>query len=110
MGALELRRAETPPAFYLDGRRIDAGAVLELRMHGPRTPRWMPGAFKWDGDADADPFLVVTFARGGAASDRVEYDLCPELDVLRWPAEQTALPLPELAAHEGRVMRRRGRK
>ena len=59
MSRLELGEDSGGPRYFLDGRPVHAGAILELLLPGEL---WLPVRFEWTGCASDPPVFFLSLA------------------------------------------------
>jgi hypothetical protein len=100
---LQLRREDSGPHHYLDGKPVNAGSVLELSLapdsitcsFGDPHPVWLRGRYEWSFEADDPPRFCVDLGDGRPAPPREGEDATtgaaalplPTAAILRWPSE-----------------------
>jgi len=75
---LELRRGPAGDRYYLDGRVLNGGDVLELCFSGG----WVAGRYEWSPDRGPLFFCSIELVEGGVAEHVLEL---PDRALLRWP-------------------------
>lgn len=86
-GCLELRRDHEGINYFLDGRLLQSGVVVEILLH---KGQWLRGIFEWDQDEIRWPGVRVPL--GGPWEQRDGYrpslvaPIHPQA-ILRWPSE-----------------------
>lgn len=73
---LELKREAGGLRYYLAGKPVHAGELLEVLLH---DGSWALGRYEWNYLPDSFPWFIVETESGDAI------DLNPERSRLRWP-------------------------
>jgi hypothetical protein len=79
-GALELGRAQGAARYFLLGRPVGGGDVVQLCCSGG----WVTGRFEWDAGEGGAPtfYFSIEIAGGGVAQQAI---VIPDGALLRWP-------------------------
>jgi len=79
-GTLELRTGLSGPRYFLGGRLISGGAILQLCFSGG----WVTGRFEWAGEFDEAPrfHASIELEGGEVAAHVIEL---PDGALFRWP-------------------------
>jgi len=81
-GSLELRAGLSGPRYFLAGRLVPNGSVVQLCFSGG----WVTGRMEWTGVPDGKPRFHASIELDGGGV--VEHSLpLPEGALLRWPGE-----------------------
>ncbi len=85
--AIELRAAMSGPRYYLAGRALHGGDILQLCFSGG----WVTGRYEWDQGQGGRPRFScsIELEGGGVATHSLEI---PERALFRWPPRQEPVP------------------
>jgi hypothetical protein len=77
---LELRHGLVGDRYYLDGRLLNGGDILELCFSGG----WVTGRYEWNPERAENPrfYCSIELAGGGVTEHVLEI---PNRALLRWP-------------------------
>jgi len=87
---LELKGEGAQQRYYLDGRPLETGSPIELRVH---SGRWVSGRFEWGGRPEVRPRLRAR-AEVNLPAQQITFVIHPHL-LVRWSLAATPTPQPD---------------
>ena len=77
---LDLRDGAGGPRYYLAGRPVAGGAIVQLCLSGG----WVTGRFEWMGETGDKPRFHFSVELAGGGAEQHALDM-PDRALLRWP-------------------------